>query len=281
MSNNVPFKLKKVIVRALIDGMSIRQIESLTGVHRDRIIALFQRTTDYCRDFTRGTVDTKNAELPPLCAERLKVATRESSAKSLKADGIAPITEINVVSVISFPTKMVLDYTVVEDDDATEIRRFLCRLGDWFHVPYVGDLEFHRYVEKQVTSNKKTVVDLLVDYICSVQDIPLFGHPPREESWRRVNAYTGLGTLSFFNSNNKSFPRSLETLHAVVAIYMLYYNYIRVHPLLDTTPAFMADVSDSTTEIDFIDMLGCEIDEGRYEKFKNDRFDTESRYRDE
>ena len=281
MANSIPFQLKKVIIRALVDGMSIRQIEALTGVHRDRIVSLLHRIGDYCKLFTTdNTVDSKGAELPPLCAEHLKVIVREKWKASLELDGIPVITTLNVVSVLSFPTTLVLHYVITEDNDADTIYQFLDDLGMCFHAPYVDSHGFKRFAKNQTGSEEQTVVESLVNYIGNLQEAPLIGYARREKAWQRVNAYTGLGTLSFFRKNNTSFPRSLETFDAVVAIYMMYYNYLRVHPLLDATPAYIAGVIDDESEIDFIDVLGSDISEDLYCESKDNRITLESMFRD-
>jgi hypothetical protein len=263
VSNNTPLPIKKVAVAALLDGKSIRQIEALTGMHRDRIAALLRRVGRCLHVHLEDMVDTEGAELPPLCVEHLRLSVGGEARTFL--DKLDRKT-LDVVVVLSAVTRMVIHYCVIENDDRKAVLKFLEELGSAFVVHYVATHDFDVYENNNQHENG-TTVEKMVEYLRSLGSLEPLGYKNREEAWKRVNGYTGLSTLSLFRKDNTAVPRTTETVKAVVAIYLVYYCYLRTHPLLDRTPAVVAQASQKPGDFTFTHLVSTELTNEEFDAF--------------
>jgi hypothetical protein len=264
MSNNHLSKDKQIAVTAaLAEGNSIRSIERMTGIHRDRIMRLGVRVGQGCAqllDQKMRKLDCNRIELDEIWGFIGK------KVRHLREDDDPTFGDVWTYCAIDAETKLVPSYKVASKRNLPN------------KVEFISDLKSRMNNRIQISSDAMlsyseaidTVFGMEVDYAQIVKtygtDESKYSTPERkyspsritasEKIWmqgrpeakhvstsyvERLNASTRLH-VKRLNRLTLAFSKKFENFEAAVALHFAAYNLVRSHTSVKMTPAMAAGV---------------------------------------
>jgi IS1 family transposase len=252
---------KEAIIGGLVEGISIRSLERMTGVHRDTIMRLLVKTGHNCEnlmDTKMRKLSCKNIEVDELWAY---VGKKQRHVK--KTDNPNEVGDFYTFVALDPDTKLIPAYKVGKRDFNTA-------------CAFITDLESRLSNRVQISSDKlRAYVDAIdfafgqdVDYAQIVKSYeaepigPGRYSPPKVISTakqyiignpnpdRICTSYVERQNLTVRMQNRRftrltnAFSKKIENLKAAVALHFAHYNFVRVHGTLRITPAMAAGITD-------------------------------------
>jgi transposase-like protein/IS1 family transposase len=249
------------IITLLTEGMSIRAVSRITGVHKTTILSLLITVGDKCRrvfDARVRNVKTRFVQGDELWSY---VHTKE---RQLGSDDPTEWGDAYTWIALDSETKLVLSYHVGKRDaeSAFILARDLSeRVTGRFQIttdgfkPYISAIEdcFGSEVDYaqliKIYGRAKTegpdwyAPTKVLDAI----PVQVSGSPKIERistsHVERMNLNVRMGLRRFTRLTN-AFSKKLDNLKAAVSLYMAFYNFVRVHQTLRVTPAMQAGITD-------------------------------------
>ena len=242
-----------LVLSMLLEGMSIRACERLTGLNRETICHLIITVGDNCERFLKNTVRdvvAENIECDELWSfigmkEKVRV-TRDASES---------LGDCWTFIALDRSTKLILTHTVVKRDGETT-RQFLSSLKESvcgrFQITTDGFGPYTNGVP-MMFGNQCDFAQLVKDYqstqtetryspakIISATNTPRFGNPDPDKICtshiERLNLTIRMHCRRFTRLTN-AHSKSLAHHTAMQAILVAWYNFCRKHETLKTTPA--------------------------------------------
>jgi IS1 family transposase len=268
MSNVLPRSKQLAVLSALVEGVSVRGTERLTGVSREAILSLLVRVGDGCAVL----LDETMRDLP---CERLEVdelwAFVQKKQRHVKeTDDASRVGDTWTYVAIDATTKLVpcfltgkrnaqttntfiadlaarLRYRVQISTDG--LRMYVDAIGGAFanrgvdYAQIVKEYEAEaagpgRYSPPKVTATAKT---------------PVFGAPVEElvsTSYVERQNLTMRMQIRRFTRLTNAHSKKLENHGAAVALHFGHYNFARIHSTLRCTPAMAAGVASTVWSMD-------------------------------
>lgn len=270
---NVTPKEKQIqILKALVEGNSIRSTERMTDVHRDTIMRLLVRVGDNCKRLMDKRLRGFHCKLIQVDEIWTFVKKKQKKLKGIEQTDHT-IGEQYVFVALDADTKLVPTFAVGKRDSETTLN-FLIDLHDRLKgngriqitsdgfKPYIEAIEHTfganidfaqlikiygfvdsgrgRYAPPQVTEVISTVVS---------------GNPnPKKISTsyvERQNLTIRMQMRRFTRLTN-AFSKKLKNLKAALALHFAWYNFGRIHQTLRVTPAMEAGITDHIWNMDEI-----------------------------
>lgn len=246
-------RLKKekelAIVSALVEGVSIRSIERMTGVHRDTIMRLLNRVGERCSRLLDQHMVGFHSRL--LQVDEIWTFCKKKEQRLTESEQNNPALGDQYVFVaIDAETKLVPMFTVGKRD-ADNAHRFMqqlrVRLNGNGRVQMTTD-GFRAYLT--------AVEEAFGDDVDYAQLVKLYGaenpgpgrySPPRvaevvSTSYVERQNLTMRMQIRRFTRLTNVFSKSLRNLKDALALHFAHYNCVRVHGSLRVTPAMAAGV---------------------------------------
>ena len=254
------------ILQLLLEGMSVRSVERVTGVHRDTILRLLVRAGDRCETLM---VD-KVCNLPVKDVEVDEIWGYVGKKEGHKSDEDgAELGDAYCFIGMERSTKLVLAYhlgkrTAKSTDDfigklayATSTDRYQLT-SDGFK-PYVSAV-------KMILRDRVDFAQLVKVYGAPrdgeqryspaevVDSVPceIMGRPVRDRICtshiERQNLSVRMGMRRMTRLTN-AFSKKWENLQAAYSLWFAFYNFCRVHKTLRVTPAMEAGITDHAWSI--------------------------------
>jgi len=260
--NVLPITKKAQILSLLVEGMSVRSIERITGTHRDTIIRLLISAGEIARD----VLDT---QMQNLVIKRLQVdeiwtfvAKKEKRLKALDPEEFG---DQYVFVALDPDTKLIPAFRVGKRNGQlarsfmmelkVRIRNIFQLSTDSFSayrdaVDRVFGEDIHYAQIHKSYSTPPNVVNSAVRYspgsICAIQIVPITGSPVKEHIStslvERQNLTMRMSMRRFTRLSN-AFSKRLRSLEAALALHFYWYNFIRIHRSLRVTPAMEAKIT--------------------------------------
>jgi IS1 family transposase/transposase-like protein len=250
-----------MILKMLLEGMSIRACSRITGTKANTICDLVLQVGQNCDEFLERTIQNVSAKLIQLDEQWQFVYAKQ---KTVTAHNIAgDVGDSWTWCAIDAETKLILSHVVGNRDDAT-CSTFLRRLngattgrcqitsdgwGSYTHgVPMTigsrcdfAQLVKHYKSQQEVTRYSPAAIS-------SIEKVPRFGNPDEDQistSYiERFNLSTRMHVRRFTRLTNAHSKR-LAHHTAMVALWVAYYNFCRKHETLGgKTPAMAAKLTD-------------------------------------
>ena len=261
------------VIRCLVDGNSIRATERITGITRNAIGRLLVDVGEVCRKYQDDhfrSLTCKRLQLDEIwsfCGSKEK-NTREAK----KAQGWG---DVWTWTAIDADTKLIPSWLIGKRDAecATEfVQDLAARLSNRAqitsdgHKSYViavesafgSDVDFAQLVKiygKPSVEKVSTEARYSPPQCIGIKIEPITGNP---DMGHVSTSYIERSNLSIrmqvrrFTRLTNAFSKKLANHAAAFALYMMFYNFGRVHQTLRITPAMAAGVSDHVWTVEEI-----------------------------
>jgi IS1 family transposase len=262
--NRLPLQKQVSVLNMMVEGNSIRSTERMTGVHRDTIMRLIERTGDGCVQFLDKRV--RGVQAKRVQADEIWTYVFKKQARLLSEEQVKGFGDQYVFVALDADTKLVISHLVGRRDTASTFY-------------------FMRDLRDRVTNRIQLTTDGFKPYLEAVEDnfggdvdysqlVKVYGQPPQGagsgRGWYvtagfvkaipvhvtgrpRVQAistsYVERQNLTMrtqmkrFTRLTNGFSKKLENLKASVALHFAHYNFVRVHQTLRITPAMAAGLT--------------------------------------
>lgn len=285
---NLNREQQTLVLSALTEGMSIRSVERLTGIHRDTIMRLGARVGMGCahlHDHTMHSLRIGKLELDETWSYVGKKQKRIQPGEFSKGDQYVFIA-------LAATTKAIVSYRVGKRD-SVNTQAFLADLRERvLGQPEISTDGFPAYREAvemafgASCSYGQIVKTYSVTNLAVVEASRRYSPAPVVAVERRiVNGMPGHISTSYVERSNLSlrmgsrrftrltnaFSKKLSNHAAAVALYVAHYNFCRVHESLRITPAMALGLTDhiwSIGELMDAALPRAPIDRRRKRRFK-------------
>lgn len=259
-------KKQEMIIGALVEGVSIRSTERMTGVHRDTIMRLLVKAGDSCEKIM-------NTEMRNLSCKNIEVDEVWSYVgKKQRHVGIEDnpneVGDFYTFVALDSDTKLVPVYKVGKRDIYTAqifISDLASRLNNRIQlssdklkayveaveIGFGGEVDYGQIVKSYETEpigpgrySPPEVVSTMKQCIVGFPD-------PRKictSYVERQNLTVRMQVRRFTRLTN-AFSKKLDNMKAAVALHFAHYNFVRVHGSLRITPAMAAKITDHVWSI--------------------------------
>lgn len=260
MANVLPMDKQTVIISALAEGSGIRQIERMTGVHRDTIMRLGVRVGQGCAEL----LDDKMRNLP--CRQLQFDEIWGFIGK--KERHVCPDDDPNYGDIWTFcaidpETKLVPAYKVGKRDFATTnafVADVASRLGnrvqisadalrayvDAIEINFGSDVDFAQIVKEYIHDDSiKPERQYSPSEIVITEKKRVCGFPNMDTAStshvERLNGTTRLH-MRRLTRLTYAFSKKRENFEAAVGLHFAYYNFVKRHSAKRMTPAMAAGI---------------------------------------
>jgi transposase-like protein/IS1 family transposase len=251
------------VVTLLTEGMGIRAISRVTGVHKTTILALLATVGEKCERVFDRTV--RNVRPRFVQADELWsfVHTKEGH---LGSDDPREWGDAYTFMALDSETKLILSYHVGKRDGASAMR-FVSDLNDRISPlhrcqittdgfrPYIAAIEecfganvdFAQLLKLYGKTEGEAPDWYSPTKVVATVPIPVSGNPKMARistsHVERANLSVRMHLRRFTRLTN-AFSKKLSNLKAAVSLFMAFYNFVRVHQSLRVTPAMQAGLTD-------------------------------------
>ncbi len=257
----LPLDRAENILRLLLEGMSVRSVERVTGVHRDTILRLLVLAGERCQKLMderiRG-LDVQDVEVDEIWGF---VGKKEGHKWAHEKD-VAEIGDAYCFVAMERNSKLILahylgkrdsrstDHFIAKLSNATSAQRYQLT-SDGFQ-PYKtavkmflpGRVHFAQLVKVYGASREGEQRYSPAEVVDSVPTI-VFGNPDRDRICtshiERQNLSIRMGMRRMTRLTN-AFSKKWDNLAAAYSLWFAYYNFVRVHKTLRVTPAMEAGI---------------------------------------
>jgi IS1 family transposase len=271
MANVLPREKQIAVIGAIVEGVSIRSIERMTGVHRDTIMRLMVKVGEACERL----LDQLMRDLPceALEVDEIWGYVAKKQRNVTKDDDPTRMGDMWTFVAIDADTKLIPCF-LTGKRDAENARAFIADLSNRLRNRvqlssdglelYVGaviqafgdDIDYAQivkcYEEEPAGSGRYSP-----PRVTSVEKTPILGAPIAE---RVSTSYVERQNVTIRMSNRRMtrltlcFSKKLENHRAAMALHFANYNLCRIHKTLRMTPAMAAGVTERLwTVADLID----------------------------
>jgi IS1 family transposase len=260
------------VIRCLVDGNSIRATERITGVTKKAITRLLCDIGEVCREY-------QDQHFRNLTCKRLQLdeiwsfcGSKEKNTKAeKKAQGWG---DVWTWTAIDADTKLIPSWLIGKRDAgcATEfVQDLAARLKNRVQVTTDGHKSYLIAMESAFGADVDYAVLVKIYGKPLNEDKPETRYSPPQCIGIKIDMVTGdpdpghISTSYVERSNlsirmqvrrftrlTNAFSKKIANHAAAFALYMMFYNFVRVHQTLRITPAMAADVSDHVWEIEEI-----------------------------
>ena len=251
---------QEAAIAALVEGVSIRSTERMTGIHRDTIMRLMCRVGQGCENLMDSYM--KNLKCQTLQVDEIWCFVGKKQRHLKDTDNIDELGDQWVFVALDAESKLIPSY-LVGKRTAYNTQAFIADLSSRLdnRVQLSSD-SLNLYMEA-VESSFGGAVDygqIVKSYEAEPTGAGRYSPPHVVSAERRVivgnpqdskisTSYVERQNLTMrmqmrrFTRLTNAFSKKLENLKAAVALHFAHYNFVRVHKTLRVTPAMEAGVT--------------------------------------
>ena len=271
--NRLDTAKRAMILGMLVEGMSMRSIERLTGASINTVRKLLEDAGEACAAYhhtnVRGIEGHRTIECDEIWAF---VYAKQRNVPRAKA---APDNagDVWTWTAIDADSKLIVSYLVASDREGATALQFMddlrSRLEDRPQLntdgllayieavegAFGGDVDFAQVI-KRYGREPGTDERRYSPPVCTkVEKRRVEGNPDMAKAntsyVERQNLTMRMGMRRFTRLTN-AFSKRIEKHAAMVGLYALHYNYCRIHATLKVTPAMEAGLSDKVRDLEWI-----------------------------
>jgi IS1 family transposase len=260
MPNILPMEKKVAVISALAEGSGIRQIERITGVHRDTIMRLGVRVGQGCAEL----LDSKMRALPCHHLQFDEVwGFIGKKERHLRPEDDPRLGDVWTFCAIDPDTKLVPSFKVGKRNTATAnafVADVASRMAnrvqissdalreyvDAIEMSFGGDVDFAQII-KTYTHDDSIIAErkFSAPEVVTTEKRRVCGHPNMHlastSHIERLNGTTRLH-MRRLTRLTYAFSKKLENFEAATALHFAYYNFVKRHNTLRATPAMAAGI---------------------------------------
>ena len=279
MANVLPKAKKVAIIKALVEGCSIRSIERMTGVHRDTIMRLMVKVGEACdKLMDRLMIDLPCVEIE---IDEIWGYVAKKQRHVSEDDDQGTVGDIWTFVAIDPETKVVPTFVTGKRDAARTRTRATERAQDTT-LEFICDLQSRLRNRVQLNSDAMNLYASAIDeafgsavdyaqVVKSYETEPAGSgrySPPKvseiAKTAVRGNPDLDMASTSYVERQNltirmtnrrmtrltNAFSKKLSHHKAAMALNLTYYNLCRVHRSLRVTPAMEAGITDHVWSVE-------------------------------
>jgi IS1 family transposase len=252
MANILPIAKQVAVISALAEGSGIRQAERMTGVNRETIMKLGVRVGKGCQallDHKMRNLSCQHLQLDELWGF---IGKKE---KHVRPDDNPTLGDVWTFCAIDSDTKLVPSFKVGKRDSATAnafVADVASRMANRVQISTDGLRSYVEAVEQAFGSNvdyaqivkifdnesmDAEVIGMDKHRFCGRPDMGLASTSHVE----RLNGTTRLH-MRRLTRLTYAFSKKRENFEAAVGLHFAYYNFVKRHNTLRTTPAMAAGI---------------------------------------
>jgi transposase-like protein/IS1 family transposase len=255
------------VLNLILEGMSIRSVERVTGVHRDTILRLLILAGERCE--TLMVEKIVNLAVSDVQADEIWGYVFKKEAHKLPSETDDPIGDAYCFIGIERHSKLILAWHLGRRDQrstdafvgklryATSDSRY--QLSTDGFKPYIsavkmylkGIVDFAQLIKIYSTPREGEQRYSPGDVVEAVP-VPIMGLPKRNRICtshiERQNLSIRMGMRRMTRLTN-GFSKKWENLQAAYSLWFAYYNFCRVHQTLRVTPAMESKITDHVWEL--------------------------------
>lgn len=257
--NVLPLADKVSVLRCLVDGNSIRATVRITGVAKNTISSLLVRLGKACWEYQNQALRKLRCrrlecdELWSFCYAREKNVPKEQR-------GVRGFGDVWTWIAIDADTKLIPSWQLGprnQEAAITFMQDLRGRLARRVQLTTDG-LRFYFTAVEEAFGTKVDYATLLKKYgsddnkeyckesVESTEKRILSGNPDltsASTSFVERNNLTMRMCMRRYTRKSNGFSKKIENMEAAVSLHMMYYNFIRDHQTLGTTPAISAGIA--------------------------------------
>ena len=265
---------RTMILGMLVEGMSMRSIERLTGASINTVRKLLKDAGEACaayhHDNVRGIKGSRTIECDEIWAF---VYAKQRNVPCAKAAPSAA-GDVWTWTAIDASSKLIVSYLVASDRKGATALALMddlrLRLEDRPQInadglkgyieavegAFGGDVDFAQVIKRYGKEPGINDERRYSPAVCTkVEKRTIKGHPDMAKAntsyVERQDLAMRMGTRRFTRLTNACSKR-IEKHAAMVALYALHYNFCRIHGTLEATPAMEAGLSDTVRDLEWI-----------------------------
>jgi IS1 family transposase len=266
MANVLKQEKKEQVIKCLMEGSSVRSTERLTGVHRDTIIRLMVRASDG----SKKLMDEKfrNLHLPQIQIDEIWGYVGKKERRVSEEEDANEVGDMWAFVAIDASTKLVPSF-LVGKRTRYNVESFLFDLAsrldsrvqlsadqlpayiDAVWKAFGADADFGQVV-KSYESENMGGGRYSPPKVVSVEKIRVWGTPDPDHistSYVERQNLTMRMNIRRLTRLTNAFSKKAENHSAAIALWFGYYNFVRSHRTLKTTPAVAAGVEKRSWKI--------------------------------
>ena len=260
MANILGTDKQVAVISALAEGSGIRQIERITGVHRDTIMRLGVRVGQGCAallDSKMRNLSCKQLQFDELWGF---IGKKE---RHVRPDDNPQLGDVWTFCAIDSDTKLVPSFKVGKRDlptanafvsDVASRMRNRVQISsdalrayvDAIEMAFGANVDFAQIIKTYVTDDSHiperrfSAPEIVITEKKSVTGFPNMALASTSHV-ERLNGTTRLH-MRRLTRLTYAFSKKLENFEAAVALHFAYYNFVKRHNTLRTTPAMAAGI---------------------------------------
>jgi IS1 family transposase len=260
MPNVLPMEKKVAVISALAEGSGIRQIERITGIHRDTIMRLGVRVGQGCAEL----LDSKMRALPCRQLQFDEIwGFIGKKERHLREEDDPSLGDVWTFCAIDPDTKIVPSFKVGKRNSATAnafvadvasrmanrvqissdaLREYVeaIELSFGSEVDFAQIIKTYTHDDSIIAERKFSAPEVVTTEKRRVSGRPNM-HLASTSHIERLNGTTRLH-MRRLTRLTYAFSKKLENFEAATALHFTYYNFVKRHNTLRTTPAMAAGI---------------------------------------
>ena len=267
MMNALKPEKKLAVLSALVEGNSVRSVSRMTGVHKTTILRLINDVGAACTKIMDERM--RNVPCREIEADEVWCFIGKKQRRLTDAEKIAGELGDTYTFIAFDPqTKLVPAFKVGKRDWATThafIRDLRARVTgriqlstdafrtsiDAVERAFGADVDYAQIVKNYAPEDAGRG-RYSPPAVIGVEKIEIAGRPERSRictSYVERNNLTVRMQLRRFTRLTNGFSKKLANLKAMLALFLAYYNFCRIHGSLRVTPAMAAGITDRVWEV--------------------------------
>jgi IS1 family transposase len=277
MANVISTEKKVAVISALVEGCSVRSTVRMTGVSKGAVLRLLVSVGAACAEYQNRVIRNVAAKRVQVDEIWSFVGCKEKNVTAAKMEAGA-CGDVWTFTAIEAQTKLVISWMVGRRDAGCA-------------TAFLQDVESRLSNRIQLTTDGHkmylvAVPDALAEAVDYAQLVKVYGNDPEGQkryspaqclSTKRVDiigspnhqhistSYVERQNLNMrmnmrrFTRLTNAFSKKIENHVAMIALFHMHYNFVRVHQTLRVTPAMEAGISQHVWSIQEVAALCSDI----------------------